>query len=59
MPVREGPAQPVPPPTEPSPAEPARASDPFTFLRTPAGRALVIGGLIACVVLTHVLNAMH
>jgi hypothetical protein len=57
MPVREGPAQPAPPPTEPSPAEPARVSD--TLLRTPAARALVIGGLIAFVVLNHVLKAMN
>jgi hypothetical protein len=59
MPVREGPAQPAPPPTEPSPAEaePARTSE--TFLRAPAGRVIVIGGLIAVVVLNHVLNVMH
>jgi len=57
MPVREEPAQPAPPPTEPSPAEPARASG--TFLRTPAGRVIVIGGLIAFVVLNNVLKAMN
>jgi hypothetical protein len=61
MPVREGPAQPAPPPNEPSPApaevEPARAS--VTFLRGPAGRVIVFGGLIACVVLNHILKAMN
>ena len=59
MPVREGPAQPAPPPTEPSPAEvePARAS--VTFLRGAAGRVVVIGGLIAFVVLNHVLKVMN
>jgi hypothetical protein len=59
MPVREGPAQPARPPTEPSPAEvePARRSE--TFLLTPAGRVIVIGGLIAFVVLNHVLKVMN
>jgi hypothetical protein len=57
MPVREGPAEPALPPTDPSPAEPARARD--TFLRTLAGRTLVTGGLVACVVLNHVLKAMN
>jgi hypothetical protein len=57
MPVREGPAQPAPPPTEPSPAEPARTSN--TFMRAPAGRVILLGGLIAFVVLNHVLKVMN
>jgi hypothetical protein len=49
--VREGPAQPPPPPKEPEhyPADNLRAGE--TILRTPTRRAIVVLGLAAAVVL--------
>jgi hypothetical protein len=54
MPVREGPAQPPPPPKDPYPADKARGGQ--IILRTPARRAIFFGGLIAFVVLVLVLQ---
>ncbi len=52
--VREGPAQPAPPPTEPSPAEKARGGE--IILNTPGRRAVFIAGLLGAVVLAIVLG---
>ena len=60
MPVREGPAQPAPPPKEPDsadPAEKARGGD--IILRTPARRVIFFGGLIAFVALVLVLKSFN
>lgn len=56
MPVREGPAQPAPPPQEPYPAEKARGGE--IILRTPLRRAIFIGGLAGIVVLLLVLRLL-
>lgn len=56
MPVREGPAQPAPPPERPYPAEKARGAE--IILRTPARRAIFIGGLAGIVVLLLVLRLL-
>jgi len=47
--VREGPAEPPPPPKEPYPAEKARGGE--IILRTPARRAIFLAGLIGALVL--------
>jgi hypothetical protein len=59
MPVREGPAQPPPPPKqpEPYPAEKARGGE--IILRTPARRVIFFGGLIAFAVLVFVLKSLN
>lgn len=56
MPVREGPAQPPPPPTEPYPAEKARGGE--IILRTPLRRAIFIGGLVGICLLLLVLGLL-
>jgi hypothetical protein len=67
MPVREGPPQPPPPRRttmprpDPSPAEPApypaeKARGGEIILRTPARRAIFIGGLVALFVLVLLLR---
>ena len=53
MPVREGPAQPAPPPKQPYPAGKARGGE--IILRTPLRRAVFAGGLIGIFVLLLVL----
>ncbi len=53
MPVREGPAQPAPPPKQPYPAGKARGGE--IILRTPLRRAVFVGGLIGMFVLLLVL----
>jgi hypothetical protein len=52
--VREGPAQPAPPPKEQYPAEKARGSE--IILNTPGRRAVFIAGLLGAVVLAIVLG---
>jgi hypothetical protein len=54
--VREGPAQPAPPPEEspPYPAEKARGG--VIVLRTPLRRAIFIAGLVGIVVLLLLLR---
>lgn len=52
--VREGPAQPAPPPKEPYPAEKARGGE--IILNTPRRRAVFIAGLLGAVVLVIVLG---
>jgi hypothetical protein len=52
--VREGPAQPAPPPKEPYPAEKARGGE--NILNTPGRRAVFIAGLLGAVVLAIVLG---
>jgi hypothetical protein len=47
--VREGPAQPAPPPNALYPAEKARGGD--IILNTPARRAIFIAGLVGAVVI--------
>jgi hypothetical protein len=47
--VREGPAQPAPPPEAPYPAEKARGGT--IILNTPARRAIFIAGLVGAVVI--------
>lgn len=54
MPVREGPAQPPPPPKEPYPAEEARGAE---ILRSPARRIIFVGGLIGFIALVFILKA--
>jgi hypothetical protein len=52
--VREGPAQPAPPPKEPYPEEKARGGE--IILNTPGRRAVFIAGLLGAVVLAIVLG---
>lgn len=52
--VREGPAQPAPPPKEPYPAEKARGGE--IILNTLSRRAVFIAGLLGAVVLVIVLG---
>ena len=52
--VREGPAQPAPPPKEPYPAEKARGGE--IILNTLSRRAVFIAGLLGAVVLAIVLG---
>jgi len=56
MPVREGPAQPAPPPagSKPYSAEEARSGE--IILRTRRRRALFIGGLAALILLAIILS---
>jgi len=55
--VREGPAEPPPPPRqEPYPAEKARGGE--IILRTPLRRAIFIGGLVGIAVLLLVLRLL-
>jgi hypothetical protein len=54
--LREGPAQPAPPPNEPQsyPAEKARGGE--IILKTPARRAIFIAGLAGAVLLVLILT---
>jgi hypothetical protein len=52
--VREGPAEPAPPPAEPYPAEKARGGE--IILNTPLRRWVFIAGLAGAVVLVLVLS---
>jgi hypothetical protein len=52
--VREGPAQPAPPPQEPYPAEKARGDE--IILNTPARRLIFIAGFVGIAVLLIVLG---
>ncbi|CAL8973635.1 hypothetical protein RHODGE_RHODGE_04294 [Rhodoplanes serenus] len=60
MPVREGPAQPAPPPKDetpaPYPAEKARGGQ--IVLRTRGRRAIFIGGLVGIVLLVLLLKLL-
>ena len=47
--VREGPAQPAPPPKEPYPADKARGAE--VILSTPLRRWIFFGGLVGAIVL--------
>ena len=47
--VREGPAQPAPPPKQPYPAEKARGGE--IILNTPGRRAIFLAGLVGAVLL--------
>jgi hypothetical protein len=55
--VREGPAQPAPPPKQPYPAEKARGGE--IILNTPAKRGIFIAGLIGAVILALILSFLH
>ncbi|MDE2377216.1 hypothetical protein [Bradyrhizobium sp.] len=56
--VREGPAQPAPPPKErPYPAEKARGGE--IVLRTPARKIVFLAGLIGAVLLVLLLALMR
>jgi hypothetical protein len=52
--VREGPAQPAPPPRKPYPAEKARGGE--IILNTPGRRALFLAGLLGAVALVIILG---
>ncbi len=52
--VREGPAQPAPPPRQPYPAEKARGGE--IILNTPLKRWIFIAGLVGAVVLVLALS---
>jgi hypothetical protein len=55
--VREGPAQPAPPPREnPYPADKARGGE--IVLNTPGRRAIFIAGLVGAVVLVAILGLL-
>ena len=55
--VREGPAQPAPPPKPPYPADQARGAE--VILNTPLRKWLFIGGLIGAIVLVLVLSLIR
>lgn len=55
--VREGPAQPAPPPKQPYPAEKARGGE--IILTTPLRRWIFFGGLIGAFVLVLVLSLLR
>jgi hypothetical protein len=52
--VREGPAQPAPPPKEPYPADKARGAE--VILNTPLRRWIFFGGLVGAIVLVLALS---
>jgi len=51
--VREGPAQPAPPPKQPYPAEKARGGE--IILNTPGRRAIFLAGLVGAVLLAMII----
>ena len=51
--VREGPAQPAPPPKQPYPAEKARGGE--IILNTPGRRAIFLAGLVGAVLLAVII----
>ena len=55
--VREGPAQPAPPPKEPYPAEKARGGE--IVLNTPLRRWVFFGGLAGAIALVLLLNLVR
>ena len=55
--VREGPAQPAPPPKEPYPAGKARGAE--VILNTPLRKWVFFGGLIGAIVLVLVLSLVR
>jgi hypothetical protein len=55
--VREGPAQPAPPPKQPYPAEKARGGE--IILNTPLRRWIFFGGLVGAFVLVLVLSLVR
>jgi hypothetical protein len=52
--VREGPAQPAPPPKEPYPADKVRGAE--VILNTPLRRWIFFGGLVGAIVLVLALS---
>jgi hypothetical protein len=52
--VREGPAQPAPPPKKPYPADKARGAE--VILNTPLRKWIFFGGLVGAIVLVLVLS---
>jgi hypothetical protein len=55
--VREGPAQPAPPPKQPYPAEKARGGE--IILNTSARRWIFFGGLVGAIVLVLLLSLVR
>ena len=55
--VREGPAQPAPPPKEPYPTDKARGDE--VFLNTPLKKWIFFGGLIGAIVLVLALSLVR
>ena len=55
--VREGPAQPAPPPKQPYPAEKARGGE--VILNTPLRRWIFFGGLVGAIVLVLALGLVR
>jgi len=55
--VREGPAQPEPPPKQPYPADRVRGGE--IILNTPLRRWVLIGGLVAAIVLVLILSLVR
>ncbi|MBR1226736.1 MULTISPECIES: hypothetical protein [unclassified Bradyrhizobium] len=55
--VREGPAQPAPPPKEPYPADKARGVE--VILNTPLRKWIFFGGLIGAILLVLVLSLVR
>ena len=52
--VREGPAQPAPPPKEPYPADKARGAE--VILNTPLRKGIFFGGIVGAILLVLVLS---
>ena len=52
--VREGPAQPAPPPKQPYPADKARGAE--VILNTPLRKWMFFGGLVGAIVLVLTLS---
>ena len=55
--VREGPAQPAPPPKEPYPADKVRGAE--VILNTPLRRWIFFGGLVGAIVLVLALSLIR
>lgn len=55
--VREGPAQPTPPPKEPFPADKARGAE--VILNTPLRKGIFFGGLIGAILLVLALSLVR
>jgi len=55
--VREGPAQPAPPPKQPYPADRVRGGE--IILNTPLRRWVFIGGLVGAIVLVLILSLVR